>query len=76
VGWHRGCTNIAYLANNIKKDLLSNKTYYSLTFTYEFEYDQDTVFFSYCYPYTYSDLVEDLIQIDLDPLKNQYVIAH
>ena len=58
------------MANSIKKDLLSNKTYYTLTFTYDFEYDDDTVFFAYCYPYTYSDLVEDLIAIDMDPLKS------
>lgn len=58
------------MANSIKKDLLSNKTYYTLTYTYDFEYDDDTVFFAYCYPYTYSDLVEDLIAIDLDPLKS------
>jgi hypothetical protein len=74
VGWHRGCYNISYFANTIKKEVLTvgnTKTYFTLTFTYDFEYDEDTVFFSYCYPYTYSDLIEDLIQIDLDPLKSQ-----
>lgn len=61
VGWHRGCTNLSYFPNGIKKDFISVKTYYTLTFSYEFEYDNDTVFFSYCFPYTYSDLIEDLI---------------
>jgi len=61
MGWHRGCRNISYHPNGIKKDLIMNRSYYTLTFTHDFEYDQDTVFFSYCYPYTYSDLIEDLI---------------
>lgn len=64
MGWHRGCNNISYFANTIRKDALSvtnNKTYFTLTFSYDFEYDDDTVFFSYCFPYTYSDLIEDLI---------------
>ena len=44
-----------------------------MTFIFEFEYTDDTVFFSYCQPYTYSDLMDDLLNIDLDPLKSQYV---
>lgn len=39
VGWHRGCHNISYFANSIKKDLIQNKSYYTLTFTHDFEYD-------------------------------------
>lgn len=30
--------------------------YYSLTFTIEFKYDNDDVYFSHCFPYTYTDL--------------------
>ena len=55
-GWYKGCTDISYKANNVKKDEKSLKTYYSLTFTHTFEYDDDSVFFAYCYPYTYTDL--------------------
>ena len=46
--------------------------FYSLSFTYKFEYNNDTVFFAYCYPYTYSDLSEDLTAIEKDPVKNKY----
>ena len=74
IGWHRGCTNISYYANNIKKEPSLTKTYYTLTFTYDFEYDNDTVFFSYCFPYTYTDLMDDLTAIDYDPLKMPYEI--
>lgn len=74
VGWHRGCSNISYYANKIMKP--KNKgSYYSLTFTHEFEYTDDTVFFSYCFPYTYTDLMDDLASIDSDPLKAQYLIS-
>ena len=47
-----------------------NKTYYTLTFTYDFEYDGDTLFFAYSIPYTYTDLLDDFVAIDVDPLKN------
>jgi len=39
IGWHRGCRNISYHPNGIKKDLIMNKYYYTLTFTHDFEYD-------------------------------------
>jgi len=38
-----------------------------LTFTIDFEHDDDSVFFSHCFPYTYSDLQEDLTRIEKDP---------
>jgi len=34
--------------------------FYTLTFTHTFEHDDDTVFFSYSYPYTLSDLRNDI----------------
>ena len=46
-----------------------NKTYYTLTFTHEFEYSNDSVFFAYSVPYTYSDLLDELMNIEVDPLK-------
>ena len=55
LGWHRACTDISYFKNQIHKDG-SSKTYYTLTFTYEFSHDNDSVFFAYCYPYSYTDL--------------------
>lgn len=72
VGWYRGCTNITYFANNVRKEpLYLNKTYYTLTFTHEFEFSQDTVYFAYSVPYTYSDLMDDLTAIEIDPIRNQ-----
>ena len=68
--WYRGCSNINYFANNVRKEpLYVNKTYYTLTFTHEFEYSNDTVYFAYSVPYTYSDLVEDMSAIEVDPLR-------
>jgi hypothetical protein len=42
------------------------KSYYTHTFTYDFEYPDDNVYFAYCYPYTYTDMVEDLNKISSD----------
>ena len=41
-----------------------------MTFTYEFLYDDDIVYFAYCYPYTYTDMLEDLNKISSDPIKS------
>ena len=71
MGWHRGCSNISYVPNSIRKGDQFGKTYNTLTFTYNFQYTDDTVFFAYCFPYTYSDLMDDLITIDSDPAKTQ-----
>ncbi len=67
VGWYRACEDIKYSANGIKKNFSSTKTFYTLTFSHTFEYDDDSVFFSYCYPYTYSDMMDDIIAIEQDP---------
>ena len=40
------------------------KNYYTLSFTYTFLYNQDTVFFSYSVPYSYTDLRNDLNEIE------------
>jgi len=56
MGWHRACTDISYFKNQVRKDFNNSRFYNTLTFTYEFEHDNDTVFFAYCFPYTYSDL--------------------
>lgn len=67
VGWHRIGENINYFAGPYKRD--NNRflrTFYTFTFTHTFEHDQDQVFFSHCFPYTYSDLQEDLGRIEKD----------
>lgn len=42
----------AFLSNVFTANLL----FYTLSFSYTFKYENDTVYFSQCYPYTYSDL--------------------
>ena len=44
VGWHRGGTDISYYKNNIRKDYVLMRYFYTLTFTHTFEYDDDVVF--------------------------------
>jgi cytosolic carboxypeptidase protein 2/3 len=44
-----------------------NKKYYTLTFTHTFDCDDDSVYFTHCFPYTYSDLSEDLHAIESKP---------
>ena len=74
IGWHRGGTKISYYQNGIRKDekKAANgifRSYFTHTFTYEFEYENDTVYFAYCYPYTFTDLTDDINKIMADPVK-------
>jgi len=72
IGWHRGGEDISYFKNNVRKDYVNAKFFYTATFTYTFEYDQDFVFFSYSYPYTMTDLRNDLEAIEADPVRSKY----
>lgn len=40
-----------------------------MTFSYKFEHSADTVYFAYSLPYTYTDLVNDLNAIEMDPAR-------
>ena len=40
-----------------------------MSFSYKFEHDNDTVYFAYCLPYTYTDLMHDIYEIESDPAK-------
>jgi hypothetical protein len=71
IGWHRGGKDIMYFENGIKKGSKSKRSMYTLTFTYQFEYDKDLVYFAYDKPYTYSDLVEQLNDIEKDVVKSK-----
>lgn len=73
IGWFRGCTDIAYFQNQIRKDFTFTKYFHTATFTYTFEHDDDEVFFAYCYPYTYTDLVTDLNTIERDPRRRRFM---
>lgn len=66
LGWFREGTEICYHENNIRRPG-SSKCFYSLTFEYKFEYTGDTVYFAYCFPYTYSDLMQDLLVLESNP---------
>ena len=72
IGWHRGGEDISYFKNNVRKDYVFPKFFFTATFTYTFEYDQDFVFFSYSYPYTMTDLRNDLEAIEADPVRSKY----
>jgi cytosolic carboxypeptidase protein 2/3 len=65
--WYKGCDKISYYSNGIKKDNhYYSKGYYTASFEYKFLYDDDVVYFAYAFPYTYSDLMQDLFEIESD----------
>jgi murein tripeptide amidase MpaA len=68
VGWFREGEGIRYFNNGIRRSGLT-KTYYTLTFAYRFKHSSDHVYFAYCYPYSYSDLLTDLAAIEHDPIR-------
>eukprot|EP00438_Fugacium_kawagutii_P033828 Skav235837 [mRNA] locus=scaffold1931:271983:280981:- [translate_table: standard] len=65
IGWVRCGDRIAYYQNGLRRQKGAN--YYTLTFTVTFDHDCDEVYFSHCYPYTYSDLQMDLLALEKDP---------
>lgn len=66
-GWYKGGERISYYANGIKKDITYySKGYYTASFEYKFMYDDDAVFFAFASPYTYSDLLQDIYEIESD----------
>ena len=67
LGWHRVGTDISYYQNNYKKENMRfTRYYYTFTFTYEFQTTNDQIYFAHCFPYTYSDLQDDLSRIERD----------
>ncbi|KAL4483318.1 hypothetical protein ABPG72_007960 [Tetrahymena utriculariae] len=72
--WIREGFDIRYYKSNIYRDGFRMSKFYScLTFSYTFQYNQDTVYFAHSYPYTYSDLQDDLNKIMNDKEKNQHI---
>lgn len=71
-GWLRGGENISYFANGIKKGK-KGKSYYTMTFTYAFEYSDDVVYFAYSHPYSFTDLMKYLQEIENDDVKRAFV---
>jgi len=73
IGWVRCGENIAYYQNGIRRSRDRSSggdkgtNYFTLTFTVSFEHDNDSVYFSHCFPYTYTDLQKDLQKLESDP---------
>ena len=73
VGWHRIGENIEYYQNNYRRDNNKNaRCFFSLTFDHVWPQSNDQVFFAHCFPYTYSDLQDDLVRIEKDPSTVNY----
>ncbi|KAK2569276.1 Cytosolic carboxypeptidase 2 [Acropora cervicornis] len=72
IGWVRKGDDIKYYRNSIKReDTTKDKYHYSLTWTCEFPNEKDTYYFAHCYPYTYSDLQEYLLDMRSDPVQSR-----
>ncbi|XP_052222540.1 cytosolic carboxypeptidase 2-like isoform X3 [Dreissena polymorpha] len=72
IGWRRYGSNIKYYRNNTKYETSKGeKPFYSLTWTTEFNHKHDTVYFAHCFPYTYTDLQDYLLDLQNDPIKSK-----
>lgn len=60
VGWRRGGEDILYFENGTAKRSGGKGEHSTLSFTWAAEEEGDTVYFAYCYPYTYTELCRDL----------------
>ncbi|XP_068524998.1 cytosolic carboxypeptidase 3 isoform X2 [Anas acuta] len=69
VGWRRTGNEIKYYKNDVGE---GGRRYFSLTWTFQFPHDRDTCYFAHCYPYTYSNLQEYLVDISKDPEKSKF----
>ena len=71
--WQRSCTNISYYKSAFQRpNKIPVRYYYTLSFTFNFcEYA--SCYFSYCYPYTYTDLKSYLSQITQDKYTGPHV---
>ena len=70
-GWVRDCDEILYHPNSMFKTG-SSKPLYTVTFTHTFMHTKDTVYFAYSQPYTYTDLMKFLLQLENDTIRNNY----
>ena len=64
-GWQRHGNDVCYYQNSMKRK--NSGYYYTLTWSATFKYDNDSVYFAHCYPYTYTDLIRYLDQLESDP---------
>ena len=60
--------------NNFRREYTRfARYYYTLTFTHTFEHDNDQVYFAHCFPFTYTDLVDDLTRLQRDRFAGQFL---
>ena len=74
--WHRVGSMIYYGESDYTKRTDSNNTpgkLYSLTFSIIFPFDNDECYISYHYPYTYTNLHDDMVNWSNSPLENIYL---
>ena len=72
LSWYHAGSNIAYFPNGIVKSLNNHKSLYTLKFSYAFPYSDDCVWFAYNYPYTYTQLVDFLNEIEYSRNESEY----
>ncbi|XP_038052141.1 uncharacterized protein LOC119724900 isoform X2 [Patiria miniata] len=73
IGWHRAGEDIKYYKNYLKRsDGKGDRNFYSLTWTCVFPHDNDVCYFAHCYPYTYSDLQDYLLNVSNDPVRSKF----
>ncbi|CAD5117165.1 DgyrCDS5968 [Dimorphilus gyrociliatus] len=71
-GWTRHGADIKYYRNNIRYTCgKSEKSNYSLTWTFKLPYNGDSCYFAHCYPYTYTNLQDYLNNLLNDPVKSK-----
>jgi len=73
IDWHRAGEDISYFANGIYRPSRTCKSFFTLRFSYTFEFTADTVYFAYCYPYTYSRALEFLDKLESDATICEYL---
>lgn len=72
VGWRRCGDNIAYFRNEEAPPAEEQAPSYTLSFNVDFPHDGDTCYLAHCYPYTYSDLQDYLLKLQVRHL-NVYI---
>ena len=72
LGWHRGGTEVCYFENAVPRRK-SKRNYFTLSFSHRFNHTQDTVYFAHAYPFTYTNLNEDLRDLCRDVERAKWV---
>ena len=70
IGWTRSGTEMTYFREQQLEDSDKPRKYI-MSFVIQFPHDNDTVYLSHCYPYRYSDMMEDLNNLRNDPVRSK-----